>query len=85
MIGHVVNGNQFVPLLGNNAGEVFLQLVVVFGRNEVLPAFNRKNDMDINLCVRVCHAPNMSLPWSLGNVFWALYYIDHGPLDLSVH
>src|SRR5215469_707358 len=61
-----------MSLLGNDAGDVFLQFVVVFGRNEALPAFNRKNDVDINLCVRVGHAPNMSLLRSWGNIFLAV-------------
>jgi len=34
-------------LTRDDAGDVFLQFVVVFGANEVLSAFNGKHDVDI--------------------------------------
>src|SRR5258707_1260891 len=38
MIRHIVYRNQFLFLTGNNASDVFLQLFVVFGLDEILPA-----------------------------------------------
>jgi hypothetical protein len=33
----------------DDAGDVFLKLIVVFGLDEVLSAFNGKYNMDVNL------------------------------------
>ena len=61
MVGHIVYGNQLLPLRGDDAGDVFLQFVIVFRRDEILPAFHRKHDVKINLCVGIGHAWNISL------------------------
>ena len=55
MVGHIVYGNRLVPLGGDDAGDVFLQFVIVFRRDEILPAFNGKHDVQINLRVGICH------------------------------
>jgi len=70
MIRHIVYRNQFLFQAGNDASDVFLQLVVVFRLDEALPAFNGEHDVDINLRVGVCHARNMSLLTELENLFW---------------
>jgi hypothetical protein len=69
MIRHIVDGNHFLFLTGNDACDVFLQLVVVFRLDEALPAFNSEHDMDINLRVGVGHAPKMPLLTELENIF----------------
>jgi hypothetical protein len=69
MVGHVVNDDQFLFLTGDNASDVFLQLVVVFGLDEILPAFNGKYDMNINLRVGIGHEPKMPLLTELENLF----------------
>ena len=70
MVRHVVNGDHFLFLTGDNAGDVFLKLVVVRGSDEVLPALNSEYDLDINLRVGVCHARKMPLLAELENLFW---------------
>lgn len=56
MIGHVVDGDHFLVLGRDNAGDVFLEFVVVFGFDEVLPAFDGEDDVDVDLGVGVGHA-----------------------------
>ena len=69
VIRHIVDDDQFLFLAGDDAGDEFLQFVVVFRRDEILPAFNGEHDVNVNLRVGVCHAPNMSLLTELGNSF----------------
>lgn len=69
MIGHIVDGNQFLFLRRNNAGDVFLQFVVVLRRDEILPAFDGEHDVNINLRVGICHAQKMPLLAELENLF----------------
>ena len=57
-------------LLGrDNPRDKFAKFLAVFGRDQVLSAFNGKNDMDINLRVGVGHGQNMPLQTELGNLF----------------
>ena len=61
----------------HDAGDVFLQIVVVLRFDEVLPPFHRKDDLKINLGVR--HARNMPLLRSLGISFRGVFYKDAAP------
>src|ERR1700690_1806525 len=69
-VRHIVDGNQFLVLTGDNTGDVFLKFVVVFGFDEVLSAFDSKHDVDVNLRVGVGHARKMPLLTELVNLFW---------------
>ena len=60
MIRHVIYGNQLMLLGGDDARDVFLQLVVVFWGDKALPAFNGENDLNVDLGVGVCHRDNPS-------------------------
>jgi len=53
----------------DDAGDVFLKFVVVLRFNEVLPAFDREHDMEINLRAGICHEPKMPLLTELENLF----------------
>ena len=66
MIGQIVKGDQFVFLRGDEAGEVFLKLVVGLGREEAWPALHGKDDGNVNLRIGVGHAGKMSLRPELG-------------------
>src|ERR1700722_19605217 len=57
-------------LTGDNAGDVFLELVVVSRLDEVLPAFNGEHGLNVNLCIGVCHGRKMPLLTELENPFW---------------
>ena len=69
MIRHIVDRNQLLLLSGDDAGDVFLQFVVVFRLDEALPAFNGEHDVDVNLHVGVGHAQKMPLLTELENQF----------------
>ena len=84
MIRHIVDGDQFVFLRGNNTGDIFLQFLVMFGRDEALPAFDGKHYVKINLRVGVGHEQKMPLLTELGNLFWFVDYKYAGPTDLDL-
>src|ERR1039458_3659936 len=69
MIRHVVDRNQLLPLVGKDAGDVFLQFVIVLRRNEILPALHGEHDVNVDLGVGVGHEPKMPLLTELGNLF----------------
>ena len=69
MIRQIIDRNQLLVLTGNDASDVFLQFVVVFRRDEILPTFDGEHDVDINLRVGVGHAPKMPLLTELENLF----------------
>lgn len=71
MVGHIVNGNQFLPTLGDDASDVFLQFVIMLGPDEVLAAFNSKDDMDINLRIGIGHVQKRPPSAEFGNLFCA--------------
>ena len=84
VIRHIVYRNQFLLLPRDNAGDVFLQFVVVFRLDEALPAFNGEHDMEIDLRVGVGHAPKMPLLTELENLFYSQSYRDFAPTALQV-
>ena len=69
MVRHAVDGDKFVLLGGDNPGDEFVQFLFVFGPDQVLPALNGKDDMEINLRVGIGHAQKMPLLTELGNLF----------------
>jgi hypothetical protein len=69
VIRHIVYGNQFLPLAGDNACDVFLKFVIMFRLDEVSPTFDSEHDVDINLRVGICHEPKMPLLTELENLF----------------
>src|SRR5882724_4180969 len=79
VVGHIVDDNQLLFPTGNDAGDVFLQLVVMFWIEEVLPAFDGEHNMDINLRVGVGHASKMPLLTELENLFFGCFYKDFTP------
>src|SRR5258708_6738546 len=68
MVGHIVDRNQLLFLTRNDTGDVFLQLVVAFRRDQVLPAFDGKHSVNIYLRIGIGHAPMMSLLTELENI-----------------
>ena len=44
-------GPAIFVLAGDDPGDVFLQFIVVFGLDQVLPAFDGKDDLDVDLSV----------------------------------
>ena len=70
MIRHIVYGNELVLLSGHDAGDVLLQFVAVFRPDKVLPAFDGKHNVDVDLRVGVRHARKMPLLTELGESFW---------------
>jgi len=69
---------SFLLLPRGDAGDVFLQLVVVFGSDEALSPFDGEHDMDIDSGVGVGHARKMPLRTELENLLhW--FYKDAAP------
>jgi len=83
MLLHVVYCNQLLRLGGNDARDVFLQLVIVFRPDDVLPALNRKNNVYIDLGIGVGHDPKMPLLTELENLFLPSSYKDVAPTALD--
>src|SRR5271165_3630366 len=83
MVRHIVYGNQLVLLRRDSADDVFLDFVVVFGWDEVLPAFDSEYDVNINLRIGVGHARKMPLLTELENPFRSGFYIDAAPTVLK--
>jgi len=77
MVRHIIYGNQFLPLRRDDARDVFLQFVVMFGLNEILPAFDGEHDVDVNLRVGVGHGRKMPLLTELENL------ISDGSTEMS--
>ena len=69
MIRQIIYRYQLLFPTENDASNVFLQFIVVFGLDEALPAFDSKHDVNINLRVGVGHALKMPLMTELENFF----------------
>jgi len=83
MIRQVVYGDQLLPLGGDDAREVFLQFVIMFRRDEALPALDGKHDVEVDLRVGVGHLQKMPLLTELENLFSAGSYKDAAPTALG--
>ena len=55
VVRHIVDRDEFLPLMGDDAGDVFLQFIVPVHRDEALASLHRKDDLDIDLRVGVGH------------------------------
>ena len=55
VIGHAVDLKHLLTLIGNNAGNVFVNLFFVVRLNQTLPALNSEDYLDVNLSIGVCH------------------------------
>ena len=56
MVRHIVDGNELLFLTGDDASDVFLKFVIVLRLDEILSAFHREHDVNVDLCVGVGHA-----------------------------
>ena len=77
MIRHIVYGDQFVLLARDDSGHVFLQFVVVRGFDQVLASFHGKDDVDIDLGIRVGHGAEDAAPDGAceSNLDWFYKYV----------
>ena len=64
---------------GHDAGDVFLQLVVVFLIDQALATFDCKHDLDIDLGISVGHVQMMPLLTELENPPLVRVYKDDAP------
>ena len=55
MVGHAINGQQFVALAGDDARNVFLKFLFPVGTDQILAALNGKHHLDVNLGVGIGH------------------------------
>jgi hypothetical protein len=79
------DGYQLSFLAGDNAGNVFLQFVVVRHPDQVLPTFGGPNhDTNANLRAGVCHGREMPHLTELKNLFLFGFYKDIAPAALPL-
>ena len=69
VIRQVVYGDEFSLLTGDDAGNVFLQFVVVLRQNEILSAFNGKHDVELDLGVGLGQVRKIPLLMELESLF----------------
>ena len=55
MVRHTVDGEQFLPVTGNNTRDVFVKFFFSFRANEILAALNGEDHLDVNLRIGICH------------------------------
>jgi hypothetical protein len=53
VVRHAINRDQFLLTLRHDSSNVFVQLLLVIGANDAGAAGDRKNHMEIDLCIRV--------------------------------
>ena len=51
-----MDGNKFLAVARDDAGDVAVEFFFSFGGDEILAAFDGKHDLNVDLCVGVCHA-----------------------------
>ena len=55
VIGHTMDGEQFLALSGHDASNVFVKLFLPLKANQILPFLNGKDYLNVNLGVSVGH------------------------------
>jgi len=62
VVRHAVDGEKLLTLAGNDAADVFLQLLLPVREDEVLPALNGEDNVNVDLRVGVGHGFMPLLP-----------------------
>ena len=55
VVRHAMDGQQLLPLSRHDAGHVFLKFFLPFTANQVLPSFDREDNLNVDLGVGVRH------------------------------
>jgi hypothetical protein len=55
VIGHGADGKEFMPVILYDSGNVFFQVIFPGFHNQCIPVFDCKNQVEITLCIGVCH------------------------------
>jgi hypothetical protein len=55
MIWHAVYSQHFLSFILNDACDVFVEFFFPVWMNKSLPILNRKDDLNIDLRIRICH------------------------------
>src|SRR5690349_2613691 len=82
MVRHIINGNQFLFLTGDDPSDELLKFVIVLRLNEILSALDRKHDVDVDLRVSISHSRKMPLLTELEIFFPSRFYKDVAPAVL---
>ena len=61
MIGHAVYRDQFIAVVPDDPGDVFVNLFLVFAANQGQTTADREDGLNVNLCVSICHEIYISL------------------------
>ena len=75
MVGHAVDGDELLSLIGDDAGGVFMQFFLVFLPNQVLSPVYGEDNVNIDLGECICHGIFPFLPLFMPllrsfNTFW---------------
>ncbi len=60
MVGYPVYRNQLLVTAAHDAGDVFVKLCLMLRTNQTLAALDGKNDLNVDLCLCVCHSVILS-------------------------
>ena len=80
MVWHVIDRYQFLALSGDDAGHVFLNLIVMLSLDQALPSLHSENNLNVDLGVRIRHF--YAAPTELGIFLVAVCYKDVAPTEL---
>ena len=88
MIRHCINGNRLRPQIGDYAAYIFPDFLCMSIKYQILPGSNRKNSMDIKLCIGIgqnCWSPLKIMPvLRTSYFFWINIFYKHAvPLALN--
>lgn len=56
VIRHAIDRDQFLALIRNDAGDVFVEILSEFGPNEGKSTFNCEDSLNVDLGVRICRS-----------------------------
>src|SRR5579863_8999010 len=79
MVWHIVYGDQFLILGGDNSGYILLQFFIMLRLDQTLPALHGEYHMDVYLAVGIGHPQTMPLLTELENLF-VLFSTNISPL-----
>ena len=55
MIGHAIDRDKLLFMVANDSGDVFVEFFFIFLLDQILPSLHREDNLDVDLCVGVCH------------------------------
>jgi hypothetical protein len=80
VVRHAMDRQELLAPMRDDPGDVFVQFLFECGPNETLPHFHGKDDLDVDLCVCICHEADVGKsPYGRAN-----QNLDPGPTPSGV-